>query len=182
MKNTIIAATLLAASCLLTGCLTGKVSTITPASTNSLGIITGPVTNTVTIVNTNNLLLETAVLQSATAIGVGVAVQKDPSIVQALTDAQIALDGILNGASTNTPAQVAALLGNNSNPTIQGEIMPLITMASVLEQQLLAKYGTTVGGQISMAILRALDRGLAAGLIGAPMPAVKAATAVKAIK
>jgi hypothetical protein len=157
----ITAAALLIGCSLLPGCMTSKVTTVTHPTGG-----TGTVTNTVTVVNTNNLILDASVIQAAVATGVSVAIQKDPSTIPAFKDAQMALDGVLNGSNTNTTAQVLALLGNDSNPTIASEVTPLISVASSLEQQLLAKYGSGVAGQISLAIAKAVDAGLIVALQG----------------
>ena len=150
-----------------TGCMTSKISTITPAATNTVtGVVFPAVTNTVTSVNTNNLMLDASVLQGLTAIAVSEAVQRDPSCVQPLKDAQTALDGILNGANTNTTTQVVALLGSGSNPVLVSEISPLIGTLSSLEQTLLNKYGSGVSGQISIALTRAVLAGITVGLAG----------------
>jgi hypothetical protein len=146
---------LVATSLIFVGCLTSKTTTTNPT--------TGTVT-TNTVVNQANLLLDTSILQGATSIAVSVAVQKDPSVVPALQNVQVALTGILNGANTNTTSQVLAVLGKSSNPTLVTEITPLINTVSGLEQSLLAKYGTNVSGTITLAIAKAVDAGLIASL------------------
>ena len=138
---------------LVAGCMTTKT--------------TGPTGTVTTTVNTNNLALDCAVIQSAAAIGTSVAIQKDPSVVPILQTVQVALGGVLNGANASTTAQAIQLIGASSNPTLGQEVAPLIGMASALEQQLLAKYGQGVAGQISLAIAHALYSGITAGLAGA---------------
>lgn len=151
----------------LTGCMTSKTTTVTPGGTNS---VTGagylPVTNTVVTVNQANLTLDCGVLQGITAGAVSVVVAKEPGSIPALKDAAVALDGILNGANTNTTAQVIGLLGGNANPVLNTEVTSLLSTVSALEQQLLAKYGPMVGGQIALAITRAVSEGLVTGLAG----------------
>jgi hypothetical protein len=149
----------LASLALCAGCLTSKQTSVTQGAS-------GPVTNTVTVVNQANLLLDSSVLQGATAIAVSVAVQKDPSVVPALKDAQTALTGILNGASTNSASQILSTLGQSSNPALAAEITPLVGTVSGLEQSLLAKYGTNVTGQITIALAKAVNAGFATGLAG----------------
>ena len=139
---------------LVAGCMTTKT--------------TGPTGTVTTTVNTNNLALDCAVIQSAAAIGTSVAIQKDPSVVPILQTVQVALGGVLNGANASTTAQAIQLIGASSNPTLGQEVAPLIGMESALEQQLLAKYGQGVAGQISLAIAHALYSGITAGLAGAP--------------
>jgi len=170
--------TVIVSVCLITGCLTSKTTTVTPGSTNSLGVVTSPVTNTVTTVNTVNLTLDASVLQAVTATAVSIAIQKDPAAAPILQNVATALGGILNGASTNTTAQVIALLGsNNNNAAIATELGPLINIVSAEEQTLLSKYGLTVSGQITLAIAKAVDSGFIVGLASAqplpPPPAVK---------
>jgi hypothetical protein len=43
-------------------------------------------------------------------------------------------------------------------------LTPVVNQMSSLEQSLVAKYGATVGGQITIAILNALNNGIAQGL------------------
>jgi len=127
---------------------------------------TAPNGATTITVNTNNLALDAAVLQSATAIAVSVAIQKDPGAIPALKDASTALTGILTGANTQNTAQLLQTLGASNNPTLAAEITPLIGTASALEQQLINKYGSSVGGQIALAITKAVAAGFAIGLAG----------------
>jgi len=134
------------------------------------GCMTSKTATGATIVNTNNLALDCAIIQSAAAIGTSVAVQKDPTVVPILQNVQVALGGVLNGANATTTAQALQLIGASSNPTLGQEVAPLIGMASALEQQLLAKYGAGGAGQISLAIARALYSGITAGLAGSNSP------------
>jgi hypothetical protein len=139
----------------ITGCVTSKQVTTNP---------TTGVTTTNTVVNTAQLNIDCAVLQTSFAIGTSVAVQKDPSVVPILTDVTLALNGVLHGASTNSASQVLTLLGKNSNSTIAANITPIINSLSSFEQNLLNKYGTNVAGQISIAVTTAVDQGILAGL------------------
>jgi hypothetical protein len=151
---------------LLAGCMMSKTTTVTPGGTTAGGVVFAPVTNTVTTVNEANLALDCGVLQGLVAASVSIVVQKEPASIPALKDAELALDGILNGADTNTTAQAIALLGKNSNPVLATEMTTLINTMSVLEQQLLAKYGQNVGGQIALAISQAVYGGFVIGLAG----------------
>ena len=153
---------------ILVGCMTSKSTVATPASTNSVGVVTPGTTTTVTTVNTNNLTIDAAVIQGVVATAVSVAVQKDPSVIPALQIAQASLGGVLNGSDASTPGQIMALLGKNGNATIQAEITPLVSVVSGLEQQLLAKYGQGVAGQITLAIAKSVYAGLSVGLSSAP--------------
>lgn len=82
-----------------------------------------------------------------------------------LKNVSLALSGVLNGASTNSAAQLLAVIGQN-NPVIAANIGPVVTQASDLEQKLLKKYGSGVAGQIAVAIVTAFNNGLTAGLAG----------------
>ena len=62
--------------------------------------------------------------------------------------------------------QTTKLLGANGNPALAQQVTPLIGQVSVLEQQLLAKYGQGVTGQISVAIAKAVYNGIVVGLAG----------------
>ena len=150
----------------LTGCMTSKTTTVTPGGTNSAGVAFGPVTNTVTTVNQANLDLDCGVLQGITAGAVSVVVAKEPKSIPIMQDVALGLDGVLNGSNTNTTARVLGLMGGNSNPVLDAQVTSLLKTVSALEQQLLARYGPTAGGQISLAITRALYGGLVVGLAG----------------
>jgi hypothetical protein len=167
MKMRIMAVTaMVLAAGLFAGCMTSKTTTVTPGGTTAGGVVFGPVTNTVTTVNEANLALDCGVLQGLVAAGVSIVVQKEPGSIPALKDAELALDGILNGANTNTTAQALALLGSNSNPVLASEITSLMQVGSALEQKLLAKYGQSVTGEISLALTKAVYGGLVIGLAG----------------
>ncbi|MEN6533327.1 MAG: hypothetical protein ABFD89_06665 [Bryobacteraceae bacterium] len=140
----------------LCGCMTSKTTTVTP----------GGVTNTVVTVNQANLALDCGVIQGITAGAVSVIVAKEPSSVPILKDAALSLDAALNGANTNTTAKVLTLLGENNNPVLAAEVTSLLGTVSSLEQQLLVKYGQKVGGQITLAITRAIYGGIEIGLAG----------------
>lgn len=144
----------------LTGCLTSKTQTVT---TNPNGTFS---TNTVTTVNQANLALDSAGLQSLTSISVSLLVNKDPGLVAPLRDAQTALDGILNGSNPQSEAQVVAMLNAKGDKDLTTEITQLQQAVSQLEQDLLKKYGATVAGEVSVALTRAVERGLRVGLAG----------------
>lgn len=146
------------------GCMTSSTPVVT-SSTNSAGLVT-LMTNTVTTVNQANLALDSAILQGAVTVYLSVAVNKDPSIVPALKDAQLGLTGVLNGANTNSVSQILTALKQSSNPTLAAAMAPIVNDISVYEQAMLAKYGTTVSGQISIAFAQAVNGGLAVVLVG----------------
>lgn len=156
-----LTAILLAVSAIaFTGCLTSKTQTVTGTAA------TGFSTNTVTTVNEANLALDSAGLQSMTAISVSMLVNKNAGLVPPLKNAQVALDGILNGSNPQTTAQVLAMLKAQNNADMTTEITSLVTSVSQLEQDLLKKYGASVAGEITVALVRAVDRGLIVGLAG----------------
>lgn len=148
---------------LFTACMTQKVPVVTGSAA------TGFSTNMVTEINTANLALDSAALQGATAIAVNLVLTQtkhDPGVVQALKNAHIAIDGILVGASQQTTAQVLEMLKIQNNAALSAQATSIMNAASALEQQLLAKYGASVAGQISIEILKSVDAGLAVGLSG----------------
>ena len=138
---------MLGLSLISTGCLTSKV--VTP-STNAAGVTTF---TTNTVVNTAQLNIDCAALQLVGTPAVIYAIQKDPSARPIVVDIQVALQGALQGANTNVVSQINGLIGGNAS--LQASITPLIQGASSLEQQLLAKYGSIAGVQITQAILNA---------------------------
>ncbi len=151
----IFAIGLLAAS----GCMTRKVSTVTPGPAGTF------TTNTVTEVNTNNLILDCAAIQSLTATAATLAIQKDHAAAPILRDVHTALEGILNGANPGSVQDILNAAGyEQSNPAVESEIGPLVSLVSALEQSLLQKYGASVSGQISIAIAQAVCRGVKIGI------------------
>ena len=138
-----------------TGCLTSRTQTVS-----------GGVTNTIVTVNAANLALDSAGIEAVTSIAVSTVVAKDPSVIPALKNAKTVLDGILNGSSPQTTAQVLAMLQAQNNASLSNEITSLVSSVSTLEQNLLAKYGESVAGQISVALTKAISAGLAVGLAG----------------
>ena len=73
------------------GCVTSRVTTVTPGGTNAQGQAFSPLTNVVTVVNTNNLALDCAGVQVLTAVGVSAAILADTNAVAQLKDAATAL-------------------------------------------------------------------------------------------
>lgn len=144
-------AAILTVMVLMSGCLTSKQTSVTNG-----------VTNVVVTVNQTTLALDCAAIQFGTGELVS-QFAKNPQNLVALNDAKIALDGILTGATTNNTQQALALL-KLSTPALQQQAQGLINAVSQLEQQLLAKYGATVTGEITLAIATAIDRGFATGL------------------
>jgi hypothetical protein len=144
----------IASIALTTGCVTSKVAQVNP---------TTGVTNFVTVVNQENLDLDAAVLQGAVSVAV-VQVAKNPQAVAALTNAHVALDGILSGVNQQTTAQVVALLKVGGNEALSAQVDTMLKVISALEQKLLAKYGASVSGQIAVALTKAVNAGIVIGL------------------
>lgn len=149
----------------LTGCLTSKKSTVKETqTTNASGVVsTTFATNSVITVNQAALDLEAGVLQGVTSLAVTITLQKDPAALEPIQDAQTALSGLINGATTNSISQIMEVAGAK-NATLQTELAPLVQQASELEQQLIGKYGATIAGEISLAQAKALNLGITAAL------------------
>lgn len=147
---------------ILCGCATTKTTSVT-SSTNALGQ-TIQTTNVVVAVNQANLALDCAGIQAATGLAVSIALQQDPSARADVLNVQATLNGILKGADSNSVAQITSLLKSSGNAAVTRNLAPLVSQASSLEQSLVAKYGTTVGGQIALAVANAINAGITSGL------------------
>jgi len=150
----------------ITACMTSKVVSVTPGGTNAQGGVFSPVTNTVTIVDTNNLALDCLGIQGLVAGATVGARMAATNAIPALQDAQTALGGLLDGANAGSVQQILEALGKSDDASLASAFAPIVTTASTIEQALLAKYGTTVAGQISIAITRAVYNGISLGLAG----------------
>jgi hypothetical protein len=137
-------------------------TTITPASTNSAGVITPASTNTV--INQAALDFDASALQGGATLALSYIIPKDPGIVPDLRIAQTSLSAILNGATTNTVSQVLTLLGQSSNATLSTNIAPLVAQGNAYEQSLIAKYGAANAGKVTLALAGALNNALVATL------------------
>ena len=147
------------------GCVAQKHQVVTGSGTTGDPFTT----NTVWQVNTNNLLLDSAILSVGTSVAVNTAINgshNDPGVIAALKNAQVGLGGILNGTNPQTTAQVVEILKAQGNPALVQQVTDMTGAISGLEQQLLAKYGVTVAGQISVALTKAVYSGLTVGLAG----------------
>ncbi|MDR3427838.1 hypothetical protein [Silvimonas sp.] len=162
---------LVASAILLGGCMTESSTSVTPASTNSVGQVTPPVTNTVTIINEQNLALDCAALQLVGTPALIYALTSDPSARPIVSDIQVALTGALDGVNTNVVSDVDGLVGNNA--ALQASILPLITAAGTLEQQLLVKYGTNNAVIVTKAVLQADLNTVNAALAAVPASTTK---------
>ena len=167
MKKKFTAFLLLAfAAGVFTGCLTSKNQVVTPNSNGGFD------TNVVTTVNEANLALDSAGLQSLTAIGASLLLQNNEGLRQPLQNADTALDGILNGTNPQTLAQVIAMLKAQNNPQLTAEITSIQAAVSQLEQDELKKWGATPAGEITVALTRAVERGLRVALTAPVVNAV----------
>lgn len=137
-----------------TGCMTSKVAQIQPNGS----------TNFVTIVNESNLEIDSLALQVATTEAASLLVARQPNLVPILRNAQVTIDGIINGLNAQTLDQVLALLKAQNNPQLADEVARLTKLADSVRASLVAKYGSTVGGEITLALLRAVNSGLIVGL------------------
>src|SRR6516225_393074 len=160
MKKLIVP--LIAAAIITAGCVASRQQVITP---NPVG--GGFTTNVVWVVNTNNLIVDSAAASVVTAVAVNAAIigsHNDANVVQALKNAQTALGGILQGATFQTRQQVVEILRAQGNPALTEQVNQLVDALSSLEQDMLQKYGQTVAGQISVSLTRAVYTGLNTGL------------------
>lgn len=127
------------------------------------GCALSPVTTqgTNTVVNTNALIIDASVIQGIASAAATTIIAKDPSAKVYLQDYNTAVSGLINGATPSSAGQIVSLWSKSPNPTIAADIAPLVNAVSGFEQGLLAKYGPTVGGQIAIAILKAIGAGFA---------------------
>jgi hypothetical protein len=142
----------------LVGCVTSKVTSVDPK--------TGQ-TNTVTVVNEANLALDCEAITLGAAGTVTVVLKQsknDPGVVKALTDAHIALDGVLHGGNTNTTQQIMGLLQSSNNPYLSKAALSFIGTLSTLEQKWLQGASATVTGEVTTRFAQAVDDGLELGL------------------
>jgi len=152
----------------LSGCMTDSTQVVTPPSTNAQGVVVGPQTNTVVTVNTNNLILDCAGMQIIAMGATMAVVDQDKTAEPELRAAQLSLGAALKGANPNTVGQVMASLGQSTNAVMLAQMGKITQGVSAMEQQLLAKYGPTVGGQIGLGIAQAVYDGMTSGLVGQP--------------
>lgn len=149
-----------------TGCMFHKTTTVTPGGTNTLGVYIGPVTNVTYTVDEVALAADAMGLTTIIAGGTAAYIQKDPSAIQPLKTAELALNDVASGISTQSVNDVFGKLKAASNPALAEQVKSFMAQASALEQSLLTKYGKTVAGEISIALTKAAAQGLAVGLAG----------------
>ena len=152
----------------MSGCMTESAQVVTPPSTNAQGVVVGPQTNTVVTVNTNNLILDCAGIQIIAMGATMAVVDQDQTAEPEVRAAQVSLGAALKGANPNTVGQVMASLGQSTNAVMLVQMGKITQGVSAMEQQLLAKYGPTVGGQIGLGIAQAVYDGMTSGLVGQP--------------
>jgi len=157
MKTSLLAPIAVVFVGLFSGCVTSKVASVNP---------TTGATNIVTVVNQDNLTLDASMLRLVTSIGVSFAMDKDQSILPQLKTVKIAVDGILHGTSSDTTQTVIDMLKASNNQTLSSEVAILLKTVSGIEQNLLAKYGQSNAGAISLAITGAISDGLGDALAG----------------
>lgn len=108
------------------------------ASTNT---VTGQVTlttNEVKVLNQTGLDTTSLVVDSVVGIGLPIIAQEWPASVPDIQTAYIALSGVANGATTNSPSQVLALIGKNQQvPALDNAVTLAVQKLSALEQKLL---------------------------------------------
>jgi hypothetical protein len=147
----------------VSGCAWHKATSVTANGSGGFS------TNVVYSINTNNLNLQKTIIAAGTTEAVTLtlsATKNDPTIVQALKNAQVALDGILHGSNQLTREQVIAILKAQNNPTLSQQVDQLLQTISGYEQQWLVQFGASVAGQISVAYTEAVYSGLTVGLTG----------------
>lgn len=130
------------------------------------GVIAGcgalnPVTKTETVTNgaTNFSYTVNSTVLDAECAGLGLVgtplvtdlLANEPAARPIITDVQTAINAALNGSDTNVVATIDGLISKNA--TVQKQMSPLVKGADTLRAQLLAKYGSTVAGQIATSIL-----------------------------
>ena len=85
----------------------------------------------------------TLAVSTAVGVGIPIAAQYDPSIVPDLHIAYMSLNGVLNGASTNSASQVIALIGKSAtNAATASAISNLVSSLSKWEQPYIAAHNT----------------------------------------
>jgi hypothetical protein len=132
------------------------------------GCVTSSSSNGITTVNTNNLILDCGVLQGLVTAGAKVALA-DPKISvnarTAMTDINVIIAGVISGASTNSPTQIAALIsGQVTDPQLATDIAPVVNFLSGLEQNALARYGSENWEIIGIAMAKAIGAGITQAL------------------
>ena len=123
-----------------------------------------------TVVNTNAVIADAAVLQGLTTTGCRLALA-DPKVngfqVRGiLADINLVISGVISGANTNSPAQIAALINGKASQdaALAADIAPAVNFVSGLEQNALARYGSQNWAIIGEALLKAVGEGINAAL------------------
>jgi hypothetical protein len=113
------------------------------------GCATNTGTNGVVTINPVVFNAECAAITGTVAIGLPLLTQYDPKIVPDLHIAYEALNGIVNGASTNSASQIIGLIGKTgTNAAVASQITSLTASLSNWEQAEIKKYGATATGTV----------------------------------
>jgi hypothetical protein len=100
-------------------------------------------------------VVETLAVDAAVSIGLPAIAQADPTTVPAIQDAYVALNGVVNGANTNSASQVLALIGLKAqNPAVSALVSNVVAKLSIWEQDEVGKLGTNQWGTIVLAEAR----------------------------
>ena len=100
-------------------------------------------------------VVETLAVDATVAIGLPAIAQADPATVPAIQDAYVALNGVVNGANTNSASQVLALIGQKAqNPAVGALVSNVVSKLSSWEQAEVGKLGTNQWGTIVLAEAR----------------------------
>lgn len=163
MKRTIFALSAIAtvmAIATLPGCVEPQVNANQAETTNAAGQVTTNTSFTTNyVVNETVLGADCLALESATTLGMSIAIQKDPALKPYFAQAVEIGQGVLSGVPTNAAAQIAARLGEINNPVVVASVANTLNSASKLEQGLLAKYGTNNAVIIGTAVGNAFIAG-----------------------
>ncbi|MBU6231586.1 hypothetical protein KGP36_02865 [Patescibacteria group bacterium] len=139
----------------LAGCAITRTPTVT-ANPNG-----GFTTNVVVSVNQTALSFDCLAVQAVVSLGAQQVVQHDPNSTAVIHDIERALSSTLSGANHADASTIIGLVGaSNASPVTQSQITQLVQYVSNAEQALIQKYGVTVAGQVTLAIVKSVLAGL----------------------
>jgi hypothetical protein len=120
-------------------------------------------------VNTNNVIADAAVLQGLTTTGARLALadtKVGPQARVIMGDINLVIAGVLSGANTNSPTQIAALINGTAaqDAALAADIAPAVNFLSGLEQGAIARYGSANWAIIGTAFLKAVGAGITSAL------------------
>ena len=139
-------------------------SSSTGLQTNVVNGVTNVTTVTNVTVNQATLAVEELATQGGVAALVTALIDKDPKAVPAIQDLQITLNGVLNGASTNSTAQLVATWQKKQDPALVAELTPLVNLFSSAEQNVVTKLNTSPQGQVAFALAQSGESGVTMAL------------------